>query len=108
MTIFLWFFFVHESRIDYRSYVVRVEYSSIPSNLVVQRIEPPKIEVTFSGPRHSFYFVNPDRIMVFAKLFYIHEGAMKRDITRSNVTFPDGLSLENTQPHEVTVIVSTQ
>ncbi len=105
VTIFLWFFFVHESRIEYRSYVVPIEYGNLPPGMVVQRIEPPQVEVTFSGPKRSFYFVSPGRIGVLVKLFDISKGTIKKGITRSNITFPEGLSIENVQPHEVTVVV---
>ena len=105
VTIFLWFFFVHESRTEYRSYVVPIEYGNLPPGMEVQRLEPRNVEVTFSGPKRSFYFMNPERIKVLVKLFDVHKGAFKKDISRSNVTFPEGLSMENVQPHEVTVIV---
>ncbi len=105
VTLFLWFFFVHESRIEYRSYLVPIKYSNLPPGMVVQRIAPSEVEVTFSGPKRSFYFVKPDRIEVLVKLFDVRKGTIKKDITRSNITFPDGLSMENVQPHEVTVIV---
>ena len=105
VTIFLWFFFVHEARIEYRSYVVPVEYGNVPQGMMVQRVEPSEVEVPFSGPKRSFYFVNPGRIRVLVKLFDVRKGAIKREITRSNITFPEGLSIENVQPHDVTLIV---
>jgi diadenylate cyclase len=107
VTIFLWFFFVHESRIEYRSYVVPVEYGNLPVGMVVQRIEPQEVEVTFSGPKRSFYFVSPERIKVLVKLFDVRRGMIRRDITKSNITFPEGLSMENVQPHQVMVVVRT-
>ena len=105
VTVFLWFFFVHESRIDYRSYIIPVEYNNIPQNLVVQKISPPEVEITFSGPRRSFYFMTEEKIKVYLKLFDARPGELRRAITRTNLTFPDGLSLENVQPGGVTVTI---
>lgn len=108
VTVFLWFFFVHESRIDYRSYNVPVEYNNIPPSYVVEKIDPPEVEVTFSGPRRSFYFFSLSKIHVFLKLFNARQGTVKKSITRTNVAFPEGLSLENVQPADVTVTIKAR
>lgn len=105
VTVFLWFFFVHESRIDYRSYTVPIEYNNLPPSYVVDQLNPPEVEVTFSGPRRSFYFMSASKIRVFLKLFNAQQGTTKRTIPRTNVVFPEGLSLENVQPADVTVTI---
>lgn len=105
VTIALWFFFVHESKIAYRSFLIPLEYDSIPAQLMVERITPPEVEVTFSGPRRSFYFMSESKIRVFLKLYNAQPGTIKRTITRSNVTFPEGLTIENIQPNEVSVLI---
>lgn len=104
-TVFLWFFIVHESRIDYRSYSAPVECNNVSPNYQVQKIDPPEVELTFSGPRRSFYFISPSKMHVTVKLFNAQEGVVKRAITRTNVSFPDGLSLENVQPGEVSILI---
>lgn len=108
VTVALWFVFVHESKIDYRSYVVPVEYNNVPTYLAVSRIVPREVEITFSGPRRSFYFVSDRKIKVFLKLFNAEPGIIKRTITRSNITFPEALTIENIQPNEVTVTVEAR
>jgi uncharacterized protein (TIGR00159 family) len=105
VTVILWFIFVHESKLDYRTYTIPVEYSNLPSQLIVTGIEPVNVEATFSGPRRSFYFVDQSDIKLYLKLFDVHPGQFKRAITKSNISFPEGLTLENIQPSEVVVDV---
>lgn len=105
MTVFLWFLIVHESRTDYRSYSVPIEYNNIPPSYYVEKIEPSEVELTFSGPRRSFYFISTSKMHVTVKLFNAQGGVVKRPITRTNVSFPEGLSLENVQPGEVAVFI---
>lgn len=102
-TLVLWFFFVHESKIDYRTYILPVELENVPTTLVAKRIEPQEIEVTFSGPRRMFLFLNEKTLKVTVKIFNGREGTYRRAITRSNIVFPEGLSVEYIQPQNVIV-----
>jgi len=106
VTVFLWFFFVHESRIAYESFLVPIEYESVPPHLIVQESEPSEVEVTFSGPRRSFYFFDRSKLRVSMKLFEARRGKIRMTLTRSNLSFPDGLSLENIQPREVDITIA--
>jgi diadenylate cyclase len=105
VTVILWFIFVRESKLDYRTYTIPVEYRNLPAQLIVAGIDPDKVEVTFSGPRRSFYFVDESDIKLYLKLFDVHSGQLKRAITKSNISVPEGLTLENIQPSEVIVDV---
>jgi diadenylate cyclase len=107
-TAILWFFFVHEAKIDYRTYLIPVKYENLPPNLVVEDADPPAVEVTYSASRRSFYFVRPSRISIEVNLFGVRQGTYKRTISRSNVTSPDGLLLENIQPNQVTVHIKKE
>jgi diadenylate cyclase len=102
-TCLLWFFFVHEARIDHRTFVVPVEYTDVPSQLVVEKIDPPEVELTFAGSRRSFYFLDKDRFRISLKLSNTKEGVLRRPISRTSIDVPDGLTLETIQPNEVRV-----
>lgn len=103
VTLVLWFFFVHEAKLDYQTYLVPVEYGSLHSNLSVQKIDPPEVEVTFSGPRRAFWFVHKNRIKINLKFFTERKGTFRKTITRSDVSSPEGLMLESIEPNQVSV-----
>ncbi len=106
VTVILWFFFVHEARIDYRSFTVPVQVNGVSGQCVVQKIEPSELEVTLSGSRRSFYFVTADRIRVELKLYGAKTGTYRRVITRSNISAPEALYVENVQPAQIVVQVA--
>src|SRR5262249_42454835 len=62
LSFVLWYIVVHESRIIHKSFTVPVEYSEPASDLYVESMEPQKVKVTFSGPRHAFQFLDPSDV----------------------------------------------
>ena len=64
VTSILWFFFVHEARTDFQTFVVPVKFENLPAHLVVEETDPPEVEITYSGHRRSFYFMNSGKINV--------------------------------------------
>lgn len=105
-TSLLWFFFVHEARIDYRTYALPVKYENLSAKLVIQELEPYEIEITLSGPRRAFYFFNQNRINISLNLSGAKKGVIKRTITRSDVSSPEGLFIENIQPNQISLHIS--
>jgi diadenylate cyclase len=105
-TLLLWYILVHESKIDYRTLTIPVEYTNLPAQLVVTAIEPNRIEVTFSGTRRSFYFVDLERVHASLRLFDAREGTVKKALSVSNISVPEGLSLASIEPSEVVVRIA--
>jgi len=103
VTIVLWFFFVHEAKIDYRTFLVPVRFENLPPHLVVEEADPPEVEVTYSAPRRSFYFVSSNSITIDVNLFGVKVGPNKRTVSRSNIVSPEGLLVENIQPSQITI-----
>lgn len=105
VTAVLWFFFVHEARTDFRTYMVPVTFENLPSQLLVDQSDPPEVEITYSGHRRSFYFVSVKDISVKVNLYGVRAGQVRRAITRSDISSPEGLVIENVQPNQVMVHV---
>ena len=103
VTAFLWFFLIHESKVQYKTFLVPVTYGNTGTELNVEKIDPPEVEVTFSAPRRSFYLVGASDIKLSLKLFESPRQSVKKNLTRSDFSFPDALSLENIQPSLITV-----
>ncbi|HEX9830035.1 MAG TPA: diadenylate cyclase [Bacteroidota bacterium] len=102
-TVTLWFFFVHEAKVDYRTYLLPVSYENAPAGMEVERIEPAEIEVTFSGQRRAFWFVGNAQLNVNVKLLPESRGTVRKTITRSEIVSPEGLTLESVEPNQVAV-----
>lgn len=103
MAVALWFVFVHESKLVYRTYTVPVKYTTLPSDLKVENIDPEKVKVTFLGPRRAFYFFNENEVELFLKIPEAKKGFKTVNISESSLRFPKDISLENIEPRRVLV-----
>ena len=106
MSLTLWFVLVYGSKLVYKTYAVPIEYSALPAGLMVEDIDPQEIEVSFSGPRRAFYFFSVKEVRVFLKLWKAKEGKRRIRISKSDLSFPQGIVLENLAPSVVHVNIA--
>lgn len=101
VALLLWFFQVHGSKIVYHSFLIPIEYAEFPEKLTVSELEPNRVEVTFSGPRRSFYFLDKNEIRLNIKTWQIKEGVRIKKITASDFDVPKNLTIENIEPSRI-------
>lgn len=102
-TILLWFLFVHESKMDYRNYIIPVETEQLTPDLEITRIIPEKVAITVQGPRRLFYFVDETDIHLSILLYNGTEGVNTRMVLPSNFSLPDGITLEDIETEDVDI-----
>jgi uncharacterized protein (TIGR00159 family) len=107
LTIVLWFFFVHEGRLTYKTFVVPVDYTNLQTALKVSDIKPDKVEITLSGKRRNFYFINDRRVRLVLNLEGDQEGFHIKPVQKSNLIVPENLELENISPQKVKIVLSS-
>lgn len=105
LTVGLWFFYVHEGRLTYQTFRVPVEYTNLPGNLQVAEVIPASVEITLSGPRRYFYFMSSKRIRIVLNMVNQEEGFIIKSVQKSNLSFPDKLSLEALSPTKVKLVL---
>jgi len=103
LAVTLWFFHVHGSVLIYKKFTIPVEHAKLPPNLVVSEIHPPEVNVTFSGPRRAFYFLNREKVVLVLRTWDWTEGGRKIRLSGTDLTFPSKVVLENIQPSTVRV-----
>ncbi|HEX3034742.1 MAG TPA: diadenylate cyclase [Thermodesulfobacteriota bacterium] len=103
LTIALWFVFVYGSNLQYKTFIVPVEHSELPSGYKVTEVEPEEVKVTFVGPRRNFYFFNEREIRLFLPITDVSNSVETVTISESNFSFPQDISLESIVPRRVTV-----
>ncbi len=106
IAVTLWFVLVIESKVIQKTFLIAVEYPELSSKWKVEKIDPPKVEVTFSGPRNSFHFVNENNIRLILKLNDPKAGIKKIPVTESNFNYPKEITLEDIDPKIVRVEMS--
>lgn len=103
VAVLLWFVFVHESRLVYRSFEVPVHVSIPKSNLEIENIEPEIVNITLLGPRREFYFFKANQVDLLLKIAEPQPGLEYLEISESDLDFPEDLSLENIAPKSVSI-----
>lgn len=104
----LWFFFVHESELEYRRFTVPVGQVGLGPGLAIEEIEPPRVDVIVSAPRRAFYFLGPDDFAVKLALFGSGSGALFYDLTASEVELPARLAFVSLVPRQVEVRIGAE
>ena len=101
MSMALWFVFVHESELVYRSFAIPVKYTTLPEELTIEQIKPDYIKVTFLGPRRAFYFFNEREVELYLKIPNPQKGMKTLNISESSISFPKNITLEEIEPRRV-------
>lgn len=105
ISVTLWFVLVHESRLDYKSFTIPVEYAELPADLKLTEIVPNELTITLSGPKRSFYLRNKEEIRLFLQLFNIGPGVRYINISRNDLVCPRDLSVVDIEPNQVKVSI---
>jgi diadenylate cyclase len=106
LSLALWFVLVHESHTIFKTYTVMVEPPMVPDALSLSALDPKDIQVTFSGPRKSFYFLNPSDIRLALKPWAFEEGHKTVNLSDSELTYPKDLTVESMTPGHVLVTLN--
>ena len=103
LAIALWSVVVYGSRSAYRTYTLPIEYSVLPSTLAVKNLEPQKVDVSLSGPRRAFYFLSKKDLRLYIKIWNLEEGTWQIKISKSDISIPKHLVVENMEPPAIKV-----
>jgi len=101
LVIALWYHFVPGSRPVALAYKVPVALQNLPPGFEVESIDPPSIEVTFTGLRRAFYLFRPERLEVTIDAALVKLGRRTFEISDQNLRYPKDLTLRELQPATV-------
>lgn len=99
----LWFLQVHGSKVVYRTYTLPIDYPELPAELAIAELDPQQVEITFSGPRRSFYFIPKEKMQLVPKGWQAKEGERMLRISASDLTVPKNFAIENIAPSRIRV-----
>jgi len=105
LVVGLWYLFVPGSRPARMTYPIPVSVINLPSDLVLESIDPPVVKGTFTGQRRAFYLFDPRRLEAVIDASLAQLGRRTFDISEANVRFPKDLSLEAITPSRVRISV---
>jgi diadenylate cyclase len=99
---FMWFFFIHDSAIEYNSFAVPIKYTGLDQTLRVGSMEPAEVRVIVSAPRRYFYFNHASDFSLTVRLYDAEQaGILEQTLVASDVSLPSHMQFENIWPRVV-------
>ena len=77
----------------------------LPDDLRVASVSPQKVQVTLTGARREFFFVDASSIRLSVPLASSHEGRLTYNLSGTDVATPAGLNVKSIRPGQVIVLV---
>jgi len=105
LACFLWIAFVPGAQVDEVSYDLPITVDNLPAGYSVEKIDPPELEVTLSGPRRRFVLLDKRRLEVRLDGFLIEAGRRSFDVPDEAVVHPAGLTVTSVTPRRVKLSV---
>jgi uncharacterized protein (TIGR00159 family) len=105
LACFLWIAFVPGAQVDEVSYDLPISVDNLPAGYSVEKVDPPELEVTLSGPRRRFVLLDKRRLEVRLDGFLIEAGRRSFDVPDEAVVHPAGLMVTSVTPRRVKLSV---
>lgn len=97
----LWMMVGYSAEVVQRTFEVQVQYSPPSPDVIVEKIQPPKVQVTFSGERKILAFLRPEDIKLILPLRDMTKGKQRFPVMVQDLSYPPGLQVQDIQPRHV-------
>jgi len=101
LACFLWIAFVPGAQVDEVSYDLPIAVDNLPAGYTLEKVDPPQLEVTLSGPRRRFILLDEKRLEVRLDGFLVEAGRRSFDVPDEAVVHPAGLKVTSVTPRRV-------
>jgi uncharacterized protein (TIGR00159 family) len=108
VSVLLWTFLVYRSQSIYRTFEVPVGFNLLPAALAITACDPSEVAVTLAGQRKDFGFLRPSDVRLAFDLLDASPGTRTLFVTVRDLTFPNGLELEDIEPRQVRIRISSK
>jgi uncharacterized protein (TIGR00159 family) len=98
LTCVAWFVLAYNPSTVQRTFVVPIEYRSLPEDLVLGDGTPTEARVTLSGSERNFRFLAPETMRISVNLSQAQPGSGSFPITENNIALPANLNLYRIEP----------
>lgn len=101
----LWYIFVPGSLTAEATYKIAVQVENLPRDLVLDGVEPPKVQATFTGLRRTFYLFDRKRLEATIDVSLAGLGRRTFRISEQNLSYPKDFTLKEVTPSKVKISV---
>jgi uncharacterized protein (TIGR00159 family) len=106
LAIGLWYVFVPGSKNTEITYAVPVELRNLPQQLALERVQPPEVKATFTGPRRAFYLFDSSKLRVSVDASLAELGRRTFRLSDQNIRHPPDLTLQGLEPSTLQISVT--
>jgi len=106
LAIGLWYVFVPGSKNTEITYEVPVELRNLPQQLALERVQPPEVKATFTGPRRAFYLFDSRKLKVSVDASLAELGRRTFRLSDENIRHPPDLTLQALEPSTLQISVT--
>lgn len=106
VAVLLWSVLVYRSQTMQRGFEVPVAFNLLPAALEIATCNPSNVVVTLTGQRKDFGFLKPSDIKLTFDLLDARPGPQTLPVTVRDLSFPEGLELEDIEPRQVEIRIS--
>jgi diadenylate cyclase len=106
VAVLLWSVLVYRSQTTQRSFEVPAGFNLLPAALTITSCNPSNVVITLAGQRKDFGFLKASDIRLSFDLLDARPGSRILPITVRDLSFPEGLELEDIEPRQIEVRIS--
>jgi hypothetical protein len=88
-----------------RTYSLPVQILALPSELALEAVEPPTVDVTFRGPRRSLQLAPSPRFQIAIDTTLARLGRRTFAVRPQDVQYPEGVELLEIEPPKIVISV---
>ena len=105
LAIGLWFVFIPGSKILEVTYQVPVRIEHLPTDMVLEKVEPPNVSVTFGALNRAFYLFEPKKLEAKVDASLAVLGRRTFQISPEDLNYPKNLTVKQLTPDSVKISV---
>jgi hypothetical protein len=106
LALALWAALVPGDTVVNVAFAVPVQIENLPQGYALQQVNPPEVEVTFTGRRRDLYLASPSQVAVRIDALLVQLGRRTFEISAEHVEHPGALSVVAVAPRKVKLQVS--
>ncbi len=103
-----WWQFVYDASEVYRTFLVPVQYRSVPEGLILSNALTRELKVTLVGKENAFKFLAPSALVASIDVAALAEGQRQFTIIDEMVRHPANLRVSAIEPRSVRVPIATK
>ncbi|MFQ5683517.1 MAG: diadenylate cyclase [Candidatus Binatia bacterium] len=108
LAIGLWILFVAGSKLAQITYPIHIQVDNLAPGLVLEEVEPPEVQVTLTGPRRGFYFLDKKKLAATIDVSLAQWGRRTFRVSEQNIRYPKDLTLKEVTPSRVKLSVKNK